>query len=260
MEIRSEFLNEHGFVTVHFEHTQAIADLQALYKKFFKNPTQWHLEKVSQDEHVMKVKELTDAIAESQLAQKLFLDNIQPFISLFGPDIDIQAAPHIRVSRPKVEEDLIGWHRDTFYGNSLGEINIWMPIFELQQGAGLQILDGSHKTASQNVRDKADANEFKKNVAKGSVASQAGYPYAPKTDDSIENMDPSKVKLLAPKVGEAILFFGYCVHKATNTSIETRASMDFRIKPTLLKTTTKPGYYVNLHRGPLTESLGQFLS
>ena len=60
MDISTEQIKQDGFTIIRFKNLTALSELQTLFKKHFqKSPTDWHLSKASQDEHVLKVKELT---------------------------------------------------------------------------------------------------------------------------------------------------------------------------------------------------------
>lgn len=254
-------LERNGFIVLPLLNKKPLLKLQKVVRSFFDcEPDEWHNKNVNQDDHISLVKEITDKISESGLTAELIRSNVDTFIQLLGPDIDIQIVPHLRISRPQKESDLINWHRDTFYGNLPWEMNLWFPLFPLHSGAGLRILAGSHLKPSMNIREVKDTDPFRSTVIKGSLANQIGYLYSPKTDDTIANMKLSQAKLISPQVGAAILFFGYMVHKAENTSTHTRISIDLRIRNAHTKTNTKEGYYKPLSRGLIDRCVSQFLS
>lgn len=64
------------------------------------------------------------------------------------------------------------------------------------------IVNGSHCIAANNVHFIEENNHFRKKITKGSIANELGYVYAPKVDDTILNLDESKIKLLTPSIGE----------------------------------------------------------
>jgi hypothetical protein len=258
--INTSELELKGFTKVIFPNTNSITELQKLISSYFKTEIlDWHVEDISQEEHVSLVKKITDEIVTSGSFIKVASDNLNLFTAIFGPDIDIQTVPHLRISRPKRESDLVNWHRDTFYGNSPWELNLWLPIFPLEEGAGLKLLPCSHRATSRNIRDELDPDEFRSTVKKGSTADQIGYIHSPKTDDTISNLKPGDIVTLTPKVGEAILFFGCMVHRAINQSPKTRISMDFRLKTALAPTGTRNGYYRSLCRGVIANCVQEFL-
>ena len=157
---------KNGFVSAEFPHKECLAELQALIKSQFPcPPVEWHLQpNVSNDQHVAQVKKAVDSLVASGLVQKLIAANKEVFIPLTGEDLDIQSAPHLRVTRPEKEGDMVDWHRDSFYGSTPWELNIWFPVFPLSPGAGLRVLPGSHAIPS-TPQEAQDQDEFRKSVA-----------------------------------------------------------------------------------------------
>lgn len=254
-------LEKDGFTVLSFSKLASIFEMQAIVRDILNcEPTELHRQKSSQDDHIELIETVTNKIASSDLVSKLVKANVDHFIRILGPDIDIQAVPHVRISRPDNESDLIDWHRDTFYGNMPWEMNLWFPLFPLHSGAGLRILTESHLKPSTNIREIKDIDPFRSAVTKGSPANKIGYLYSPKIDDTISNMKLDQIKLLSPRVGEAILFFGCMVHKAENASNYTRISIDLRIRNAHTKTNTKADYYKPLSRGVIDKCTSQFLS
>lgn len=252
---------QNGYVIVNFEHTKYLDEIQNLItSQFLSDPTQFHERTIDDESRLSLIKKTKDAIISKEIVKNLLLANSECFISLLGPDVDIQSEIYLRVSRPHREGDLIDWHRDTFYGNTPWELNFWLPVFPLAKGAGLMLVEGSHLVPADNVRHIEEKNEFRKKVIKGSTASELGFQYAPKCDDTISNMDMSKVKLLTPKIGQAIFFFGHIIHRAQNFSNKTRVSIDVRIKHMLAPTTTKFGYYKPLMRGDIARCVEKIYS
>lgn len=254
-------LSKNGYTIVKFENPNWLFKIQEHVKKsFHHNPTEWHKQDITLDSHIEKVKHVGDQIAQQDYCTKLMQENLTPYLTFLGPDIDIQAAPHFRVSRPELESDLVDWHRDTFYGNTPWEVNLWFPVFPLGEGSGLKLLPGSHVLPSRNVREIQDADEFRSQVKKGSTANQIGYVYLPKTDDTISSLKHSQVIMLSPQVGEAVFFFGCMVHRAQNLSKLTRVSIDLRLRSHFAPTQTRPGYYKTLSKGIVETCVQEFLT
>ncbi len=247
-------LHQDGYAIINFGHTEFMSIIQNKIKSVFaQDPTEFHTLKINDDQRLQRVKQTKDTLLNEGLVKNFLLANIDSLITLFGPDIDIQSDFYLRVSRPHQENDFIDWHRDTFYGNSHWELNFWFPIFPLATGAGLMLVEGSHLVPANNICYVEEENQFRKQVAKGSIAHELGYLYARKTDDAISNLDASKIKLLAPAVGQAIIFFSHTIHRAQNISSKTRVSIDLRIKHMLAPTNTRPGYYQPLTRGIIAQ-------
>lgn len=245
-------LYDHGYELVDFKNHHVIAEIQDVIRSILESdPTEFHQKKIDDEHRLRLIKQVKDTLTEKNLIRNLLLSNADCFVPLLGPDVDIQTGLYLRISRPHTEGDLIDWHRDTFYGNTPWELNFWFPVFPLQPNAGLIVVEGSHLLPVDNVRYIEEKNEFRKKVTKGSIASELGFQYAPKSDETIDNLDQSKVRLLTPNVGQAIFFFGHIVHRAQNFSNKTRVSIDVRVKHMLAPTTTKSGYYQPLMRGEI---------
>ncbi len=255
-------LLKHGFVIIDLNQPAIISEIQHLVKKNL------DLQKFSDrtldfDTYAMTVKSAVDEIAKSELVKKLLETKKELITSLCGPDVDYQGYPHLRISRPDAKTDTSGWHRDTFYGNSPYEVNWWFPVFDLPQGSGLRFLPGSHRMPAKNVRPAVVPEDVaqQRKVERGSVANQIGFLYAPQTEDLIVEMKPDEDTLLAPKVGQAIVFFASTLHAgATGTNTNSpRVSIDIRVRNCYAPTNTKPGFYVPLFRGLVSECANQFL-
>lgn len=249
-----------GYTLFDFSDLSAFREVVALVSRDAGQPLETIRDSsLSFDEHTRFIKSLTDSLESSRCVNRL-LEREKAFISkLLGPDVDIQTRPHLRISRPKMESEAIGFHRDIFYGNSPFEMNIWFPLLPLNDGAGLELVAGSHVEPSRNERVIAETDEFKKTVTKGSVANSIGFVYAPKVDDSIANLDPQRIHLIRPRVGQAVLFFGCMIHRGRNQSDTVRISIDTRVKHASTNTSTKTGYYMPLFRGPISECVQRFV-
>jgi len=236
-----------GFCVFSWRDQSPLWSLRRLVEDRFPNPTkEWHLRDIDMNDHLRQVEALTLAVGESRCVEQLVRSHRPLFESVLGPEIDIQSQPYVRVSRPNSESDFIGWHRDTFYGNSAWELNLWFPVLPLAKGAGLMIVPGSHQEPSENVTDLEDPDPFRRTVERGSIAHRMGYLYAPKIDDSIARLDSSRIMTLAPEWGQAVLFYAGTIHRAVNASSETRVTVDVRLKSHSTSTSTKAGYYREL--------------
>jgi len=254
-------LQENGYGIIHFKNIAPLLEIQNIITSQFPCvPTDFHQESFDDEKRLLLVKNTRDEITKSNLIKTLLGSNIDEFIKLFGPDIDVQSEAYLRVSRPNFEKDFIDWHRDTFYGNSYWELNFWFPIFPLREGAGLMIIQGSHLEAATNVHSIVDENNFRSKVTKGSLANELGYLYAPKTDDTIEKCDPSRIKMLTPELGQGVLFFTHAAHRAHNSSESTRITMDLRIRNMLSPTNTKEGYFQPLTRGVVASCVEKMIA
>ena len=254
-------LSTHGYTIIDFNNLTTLYQIQEITKQTVPfPPTEFHKKITNDEERLLLIKKIKDLILDRNLISRLFLDNIDFLIPLLGPDIDIQTDFYLRISRPNLENDFIDWHRDTFYGNSYWELNFWFPIFELEKGAGLMVVDASHLESANNVHSTDDKNTFRNKVTKGSLANELGYLYAPKVDDTISNLDTSRIKLLTPQFGQGIIFFTHMAHRAHNSSSKTRISADLRIKNMFAPTYTRPGYFKPLVRSVITSCVEKILA
>ncbi|EKD55033.1 MAG: hypothetical protein ACD_60C00028G0030 [uncultured bacterium] len=253
-------LYNEGYAVIDFHDCSPLAEIQKVVEASFPcHPTALHQESLSDEERLLLVKQVKDNILKQGLIKKLLLANSDFLVQLLGSDIDIQSDFYLRISRPHVEKDFIDWHRDTFYGNSFWELNFWLPIFPLAEGAGLMVVPGSHFMAAENVRPIEDKDIFRSQVTKGSLANELGYLYASKSDDVIAALQPGQIKLLTPRLGQGILFFAHVAHRAHNASLKTRVSIDLRIKNMFAPTNTKPGYFQPLLRSVMTNCVEKMI-
>lgn len=254
-------LYKNGYTVISLGQPETLLEVQNLVKQSL-DLKDFHDNALDFNSYALKVKGAVDEITKSEIIKKLLSSKKDLITTLCGPDVDYQGMPHVRVARPKAKTDVSGWHRDTFYGNSPFEVNIWFPVFDLPKGAGLRFLPGSHRLPSTNVRPANIPEEVasQRRVEKGSVANQIGFLYAPQTEDLIESMGPQEDVLVSPKVGEAILFFASVLHAGT-TGVEegVRVSVDIRVRNCHAPTKTKPGFYVPLFRGLVAECANDFL-
>jgi sporadic carbohydrate cluster 2OG-Fe(II) oxygenase len=178
---------------------------------------------------------------------RLIVEAEMPFFhALVGKDLHIQSVPYLRVSRPGIETDNIGLHRDTWYGDSPYELSVWIPLTDTDVGNSLLVAPGSH------VWPEEELEEGKKQADKGSVKHSLGFMYAPKRLGR-----PIEVKPLPVKVGQMIVFSLSLLHgQEVNRSTRTRVSMDVRVANSLAPIQwerSKQNYYQPLSVSPLRE-------
>lgn len=246
-----------GYQIVNFDCLEQIFEIQNIIKETLGcDPTDFHTNDIERDDYLILVNEAKNKIVKKQLIKQILLKKIDYLRNILGPDIDMQADIHLRVSRPNKDTDLVGWHRDTFYGNSYWEINLWFPIFPLEKETGLLLIDKSHFLPSKNIRV-IGGTEASSQSIKGSLANKLGYAYLTKTDDVIAARNENDTKLITPQLGQCVVFLGYMAHRAQNKSHKTRVSTDLRLKSMLAPTQTRPGYFQPLTRSPLTNWIEQ---
>lgn len=203
---------------------------------------------ISSDEEKIALQyKLNELVWENQLHIKIIEDNIKIYYELIGKDLDIQVKPYLRISRPNCPQDNIGFHRDSFYGNSAYEVSSFFPLVNLNENSALQIEPQSHKKGPIPFTHTID-----KEVTKGSVKNQLGFLYAPKEIDKDYKMD---LHPIAMNFGEVLIFGLGTIHgQEVNTSDYTRWSIDIRVKNKFAPTETKDGYYKELSLSPVSQS------
>lgn len=168
---------------------------------------------------------LTNALWESGLHLDLMQAETHQLQSIFGVDLDIQARPHLRITRPNRASDNVGLHRDIDYGASIYEYSLWTPISYWADGGGMQLLNDSLKKGYDGyemfVQETSQAKGSKKNIA--------GHPY--KTNN-VKLTATEYASLEEPRVdyGSCLVIPQMMVHGSeVNTSGSTRVSFDMRI-------------------------------
>lgn len=150
----------------------------------------------------------------------------------------IQREPFLRIARPGVERDNIGYHRDTDYGSSPEELSVWVPFVNLPGPGSLEVAHKSHLLA---MGPPPALEEGATGVTKGSRRHKLGFPYAPRVlpTEATSNMFGVPVR-----VGQALVFTLALVHGTTcNRSDVPRFSADIRIAPAAFAERARPGYY-----------------
>ena len=226
----TEYL-QNGLVKVDLLDIEAVVALRKILNKHLKNKfglnifdiDQLHEHYAYNDRTELSL-ELNELFWQANTQKQLVIDNKSIFTQFVGPDIFVQYKPFLSFARPKVKEDIIGFHRDTAYGQSPFEVTVHVPLTNLCDKACMQFAKKSHLTPDSEI--KYDNKPRKDNkVTKGSKKHEIGYPYDPKIITDIDCLLPEPVK-----IGEAIVFPPSTVHgQAVNSSQKTRFSFDFRI-------------------------------
>ena len=135
-----------------------------------------------------------------------------------------------------------------------------MPLVELLPGAGLALVEGSHLVPSVNVRHTEYEDLNRRSVKKGSLANKLGFVYAPKIDDSISNLSSSELKVVTPKLGEYLVFFGNMIHGGANASPHARISFDIRFTHPHQQSDVDNQFFTTFSRGVVSRVKEKFES
>ncbi|AMV25617.1 hypothetical protein VT84_14565 [Gemmata sp. SH-PL17] len=211
--------------------------------------TSYHERVPDRETHLRVVRSITDALHAGAVLERLFRPERDFIVSLLGPDVMVQAAPHLRVGRAGEETDGIGLHRDSFYGSSAYHLNFWFPLAPLPAGSGIYLAEGTHREPSLRVRDQPFDDSFRSTVKRGSLAHGLGFVYQPRTDDTIAALTPDRLTLVAPPLNSFVVFFGCMVHGGSNAGAWTRWTMDVRFSNMNDGSAVRPGYFREFSRG-----------
>jgi len=160
----------------------------------------------------------------SGIHHQIICGNFPLFARFFGPDLECQKYPYLRIARPEKAQDNVGFHRDSHYGTSPFELSCFIPLMDLDEGSALRFIPGSH-THSESTY--AWVQEPSPTVVRGSRKHKLGFPYAPKRlDPGIE----ARTRPVPLSFGDALLFNTAMVHgQRINASRHTRFSTDIRL-------------------------------
>ena len=244
-----------GYFIHEFEQLSALDEIQKLctslcqetFKTEFTELAKYHELAISAEQHDKFQFLVYQKINELKLHQQFVRDNIDFFIALFGPDIDLQTNTYLRIARPNQELDNIGMHRDTDYGNSAFEISISLPLISQTQGCGLNIVPKSH-LFTEHIVEQVNRED----VEKGTNKNEMGFLYAPK---QLKNLQDEQLKCISLPFGSGLGFSLGLIHgQKVNTSNMTRWSIDFRLKNTFHPMTKnlKQGYYTRFNSSSVT--------
>ena len=225
-----EEIVDRGWSVVELDSRAIIADIQVLLlerlrEKWFPEIERLELYHKSSNNgtHTDIQYDLSNFLNSSGLIKALVNKNIGLLQAVSGNDLHIQKYPYLRIARPGVKEDNIGVHRDTYYGCSVYEVSMHIPIIDLPASASLGVISGSHIAKESDypwTQTKAT------DVEKGSKKHQLGFLYSPK----VMNLSVSeKMEYHEIKAGQALLFPLSLVHgQEVNSSEITRFSVDIR--------------------------------
>ena len=167
---------------------------------------------------------LTNTFWKYNFAEKICLENIDIFKNIMGPNLHIQSKPYLRIARPNKPNDNIGYHRDTYYGQSPYEVTFHIPLTKVTKHGALKFVSNSHIKSEKYYKPQ----KKKSSHEKGSKEHLMGFPYAP-----IEMEKSRFVSELRPvplKIGQGILFSPSTIHgQEINTMITSRFSFDLRL-------------------------------
>lgn len=139
-----------------------------------------------------------------------------------GLDILVQYKPYLRISRPGMAEDNIGYHKDTQYGQLPYEIALHVPFVALDEKSSMRVISGSHLLHEGKFTSAAAQQQ-----ARDGIKHTLGYPYSPKR---LNVPDGAVMQSLSMKVGQMAIFTPALFHgQEINEGENTRISIDLRV-------------------------------
>jgi ectoine hydroxylase-related dioxygenase (phytanoyl-CoA dioxygenase family) len=174
--------------------------------------------------HLRVHDQIASMARERKLNRHILLGQLELLKSLFGPDLAMTCRDNFRIVRPGKEVDNLGYHRDSDYGNSAYELNFLIPLVDVDEDSGLQVMPKSHLLEDEDVQLEQTKHPT---ITPGSVRHQLGFMHSPKI---IKNLDWDKMTAPAVKVGQALTFVPHCIHgQIVNRGAVTRWSTDMEV-------------------------------
>jgi len=257
--VSSDFV-ENGYDIFEVNSKESLSEIRFFIEEYLKSKIShdlsletYHNYVKSSDEHKKHQFDVFERVNEKGLHKKIIEDNLDQWVSILGPDIDIQSFCYVRSARPGKYEDNIGYHRDTFYGNSAYETSSLFVLTNNHEEGVIKLAKGSHKWGELKYE-----KVISESVKKGSNENKMGFLYEPKILDHSYSSGLAPVK---SKVGECLLFNLGALHglEVNNDDI-TRWSIDFRVKSAFspISKTLRKDYYMPLRRGALTSAAMEY--
>lgn len=177
------------------------------------------------------------------------------FRNLMGADLHIQREPFLRIARPGRDLDNIGYHRDTWYGDTPYEVSVWFPLTDTIESNALRVAPGSHLWPEHEWETEVAGRT---DVERGSLKHSLGFVVGQKKLRNAAEMVPLPVR-----VGQCIVFSLSLLHgQEVNQSPFTRVSMDVRVAnswaPIRWSRSRDPNYYEPLCVSPLTQAARKY--
>lgn len=119
-------------------------------------------------------------------------------------------------------------HRDTWYGSPTQQINLWLPVFNINPDSGLLFYPEYWAEEAPNTSDTFDYSEWVsegRKLAESQVKNDTRNHPLPLSD-----MSHAHKLVYSSRAGDTLFFSAHHMHGTLpNTSEETRFSIDFRI-------------------------------
>lgn len=164
---------------------------------------------------------MTKYLWEKDFSQKFGKACLPLLRQLIGADLMIQHQPYLRIARPDNREDVIGFHKDSQYGQTPYELVFHVPFMDLDEDMALRVISGSHIVSESDYPSVAEAK-----YAKGSPEHKRGLPYSPRILTVPEGKTTEPLNM---KAGQMAVFFPTLFHgQEVNAGKFLRVTTDIR--------------------------------
>lgn len=200
-----------------------LEELQGLIRFFFPRPVADYLGLPVEDYREIVLAAQRE-VNHRNIHRRL-IEEYRPVLASLVPDharLEWQPA-RLRAARPKTEgvQEAIGWHRESMYGWG-GEINVWLPILNVNLHTAMQYIEGSEKIPDEMIATVDVSLETTR------TAHEIGLMDIEKR--IVGGVDFSSPRFLTVLPGECAIFDGRLIHgQGDNYSNTIRFSMDFRV-------------------------------
>lgn len=157
-------------------------------------------------------------------------------------DIVVQSNLYLRAARPYTPTDIVGWHRESFYGAPFETANVWVPVLNVTEHNTLRYIPDSEHMSEFDISVERVVD---KTVPQGSDSHKIGLLYAPK--HIVGGVDFGQSQPMIVPDGSAAIFPGELIHgAAVNESDDIRFSVDIRVLAAEHIAKAKEGYFIPL--------------
>lgn len=233
-----------------------LSSLRMLINKSLDRLEDYHKVDVTTYSHIEIHKELSSIMVSKRIARRIAESEIELIQSLVGPDLHIMKYPLLRMARPGIAKDNVGFHRDTYYGAPPLEIGLYIPFTTNDAAGCFSVFDGSCVMPDRELQ----YTTVKQDVKRGSMEHEIGFLYERKVPPPMAyaNMHPVLIK-----PGEIVVFMAATIHgQEVNNSPQSRFSTDIHIANSFTKekwgNTFHEDYYERFSMSPAHVLAKQF--
>ena len=263
-QIDKHFL-ENGWIRIHAPNSSVIdeaadfilAQARHIVSADIQSLEQYHEIELDAERHTDAQFKMAEAYWQSGLGVEIAKAQAEFFRLFIGRDLHVQKYPYLRIARPGIPADNIGFHRDVHYGSSPFEVSCFTPFVNLDNENSLKVLTGSHILPDTLFPCSQVKSEM---VERGSRKHQLGFAYAP---TQFEGAIEEQTVPVPVEKGQMLIFGLSLIHGSLkNCSDFTRFSTDIRIVNSLAPVdwsrNVRSEYYIPLETSALTSVAQKF--